>query len=312
MTATDIISFVESPEKLGHEQFLSIVEFQKKYPWFSTLHTLEARCLKNEKKFTLKKALKKASLFAGNREVLYAFLHDEKQKSLQSVTTEKETVSAISEPKTVDAADVLVETVEEILPEIPMEEIITPIEESVVEIAVPKVDTPESIEKENPKKPVVTPVYDPLIELQKFVKGDTNESKVVKNIPLDETPTPKPKPTNEKHGFLDWLSELDAPEETKKPKPRPLIISDEAKELLENFIKNRPQKAKIRINLDKTEIAKSYENQIVTESLADLHLKQKRPDLALDIYEKLRLQIPEKMAYFAALIEKIRKEHNLE
>ena len=55
---------------------VDISALKKEYPWFSVLYQLEAKCLKNDNKFGLKKSIKTASLFTGDREVLYNFMHD--------------------------------------------------------------------------------------------------------------------------------------------------------------------------------------------------------------------------------------------
>lgn len=46
---------------------------------------------------------------------------------------------------------------------------------------------------------------------------------------------------------------------------------------------------------------------IVTETLAEIFINQGYPERAIDIYTKLSLHYPEKSAYFATLIENLRK-----
>jgi hypothetical protein len=50
---------------------------------------------------------------------------------------------------------------------------------------------------------------------------------------------------------------------------------------------------------------------LVTETLARVYLDQGNFNGALRIYEKLQLKNPLKSAYFANLIEKIKKENQL-
>lgn len=50
--------------------------------------------------------------------------------------------------------------------------------------------------------------------------------------------------------------------------------------------------------------------ELVSETLAELHVKQGRTDRAIAIYEKLSLMFPEKSRYFAKKIESVKKETN--
>jgi len=51
------------------------------------------------------------------------------------------------------------------------------------------------------------------------------------------------------------------------------------------------------------------ESDIVSETLAQVYYNQGFPFKSLEIYEKLRLQNPQKEAYFARLIREIRKKN---
>lgn len=52
-------------------------------------------------------------------------------------------------------------------------------------------------------------------------------------------------------------------------------------------------------------------DDLVSETLAEIHLKQGNLHKAIKIYQRLCLIIPEKSAYFAARIEKVKKDNNL-
>ena len=365
MDSVKIISHVSNYQSIGNESLVDIAALKKKYPWFATLHILEAKCLKNENKFGLKKSIKTASLFAGDREVLYDFIHDdvelgskateakptiaaplpsevETKKVVESKPIEPQSNDKLEEPKEKNEP-IKVETKAEPKPIVKkQEEKIS--EETVTEkekVEELKTDSKQPLETEtnekstNPakdKKHEVsdtkidkpTILYDPLVELQsKVVKGSeektTSKPKIKVYDPLVELPKlEKEEKVNKpgKQDFYSWLDSLEEEEAPAEPKPRKLKMSAEASQLLENFIKNRPNISRIRTDIDRTEIHKvDNENtgfELVTESLALLHIKQGRPEKAIEIYEKLRLQNPQKFSYFAALIEKTKKENNLE
>lgn len=54
----------------------------------------------------------------------------------------------------------------------------------------------------------------------------------------------------------------------------------------------------------------SKEDGLISESLANVHIKQGRYDKAIDMYRKLSLRNPQKKAYFARKIELLLKEKN--
>jgi len=86
-------------------------------------------------------------------------------------------------------------------------------------------------------------------------------------------------------------------------------------DLIDQFIENAPRIIRTKTDFfDPDEAAKSSSlsnEEIVSETLAHIYHKQGKTDKAVKIYQRLSAANPEKSSYFAALIEKITQEQNL-
>lgn len=108
--------------------------------------------------------------------------------------------------------------------------------------------------------------------------------------------------------FLGWLS-LCA-----ENKIQGYIRKLEQQKVLERFIRTSPKIRPVRSgeqetgNLPEQELSPPRVPEIVSETLAKIYLEQKKYNLALQTYGKLRLHNPEKSSYFAKLIREVEKE----
>jgi len=78
-------------------------------------------------------------------------------------------------------------------------------------------------------------------------------------------------------------------------------------------IRQNPEEPKDRSNAHLKQVAeKSVEEneEIITETLANIYFQQKNYEKALDAFEKLSLKYPEKSVYFATRIEEIEELKN--
>ncbi len=94
------------------------------------------------------------------------------------------------------------------------------------------------------------------------------------------------------------------------PQPPKRSFSTKADNLIEKFLKEepaiKPARHFVPRHPDSSEDSLREHNDIASETLARLYLEQGNPDRAIEIYQQLCLLIPEKTAYFAGQIEKIR------
>ena len=115
----------------------------------------------------------------------------------------------------------------------------------------------------------------------------------------DEIKDNKVKIKSEKYSFLDWFDVIN----DDMPKV------DEKFDLIDEFIKNSP---KIKINND-YEVKSSFKtdqkikDELITETLAKIYMKQEKYNKAIKAYEILSLKYPKKSSFFADQINDIKK-----
>lgn len=86
----------------------------------------------------------------------------------------------------------------------------------------------------------------------------------------------------------------------------------ESMRLIENFLQNQEPNMETETapTVDHKEIEErsAADDEIVTETFADILLSQNKFESAIDIFSKLILKFPEKSTYFAARIEKVKEK----
>ena len=113
------------------------------------------------------------------------------------------------------------------------------------------------------------------------------------------------------YSFTNWFDHLDRvktaePGDTFKDRRR--IIDNE---LIDSFILNQPSiKPKVEQPEERKDISEAFvktDDNLMSETLAKIHISQGYYSRAIHAYEKLSLKYPEKSSYFATQINKIRE-----
>lgn len=199
---------------------------------------------------------------------------------------------------------------------------------------VTKISEPEILEIENSEPGTTTEnsfmnlpeasenLKDTELLKEEIIEFDLEEKEMVSPKPLDIEVDHEPflntdnsEPDEEQHTFTDWLMSFD---NGKDSIPTVSSESENGKgkkisntELIDKFIYSEPKK--ITPLTLKDEIVDISENSIqehegfITDTLAQIYVKQGYYSKAIFAYEKLILKYPEKSSYFAGQIEEIEK-----
>ena len=118
-------------------------------------------------------------------------------------------------------------------------------------------------------------------------------------LSLDVIKDNQEKIKTEKYSFLDWFDVINDD----------ITRVDKKFDLIDEFIKNSP---KIKID-NKSEVKSSFntdqkiKDELITETLAKIYVKQEKFNKAIKAYEILSLKYPKKSSFFADQINDIKK-----
>jgi hypothetical protein len=296
------IHLIEHPEQATAGEEASLREITRTYPYFQTARVLLTKCLHNQNSYLFEKELKTTALYAGNRKKLYDYIHAAQEAPVL--------IAAEAEPE--PTAQVIHEVIEE---------------------KVPDVIILESVEITEIAEPVET--LPPVNEIEAAVKveqTDTTED-------IDKPATVVPDVASP-HSFDEWLQLLSNQSLAEVPNTESIVtppVVEEAKQeetavlntplpnknqafdidgIISRFITESPSisrpKAEFFNPANMAKLSVEEHEDLVTETLARINLKQGNYKKAIRMYEKLCLKFPEKMPYFVDLIQKIKTEHKID
>ena len=316
----EISLWVKQPNSIQESDNQILKNLVSEYPWCSSYHVLLAKGYANENSYLQNNQLRLASTYAGSRSALFSFFHTDSQKtdSIDAETSDiqsdiqkekdvpkEELVKVAKEKNGVKKPKKVIKSTEEsqnnskenkshkphktvILSEkhpIDFEKIITydPIKELKVK---------EHTIATQPRIPLEQPIYNPEKELAKFIEEESSESN---------------------QDFIYWLNQVGKKSEPKKEKKK-INSPDRVQILLDEFIKtkrSRPIQNRSFYNAqDKAEASEKDAMHIISETLINIYIKQGHYEKAIQGFEKLSLQNPEKSAYFAARIKEVKLTKN--
>jgi len=313
MTAQRFADLLQYPHLTEVPDETEVSRVLMRYPYCQSFHILRAKMQEYTRHPDAKKSLHLAAAYSTDRTFLYHTmknLHKDKSLNMPKQVVDfthifDEQVLILEEPP-MSEFEILAAPVEAVTSTVTngnhMPEIEKPITQVVEIEPFEEIEFPEEKEEQPLAFTTIFDWSEKEDEVQKEKKDTISADSVEDNTVATYTPD-----------FTEWLTNLEAPQVTafgeKKKKRQVRKVKK-----IPQAIKAKPE-AKSKITGDKGKrlkklIEKSIvtDNDLASETLADLLILQGKNKKAIKMYRQLSLKFPEKSAYFAAQIEKLMSE----
>lgn len=298
MKQTELIQLISTPHKAIYSDLEKLRDLKKQFPFFQSAHMLLTLVSRKFDSGIYQNTLRKTAISIPNRSRLYTLLN----------TAEIEVTTEIKEEVKNKTSEI---------------EHLKAIELHSQKHKLSEEELTEQVEKEIEKQVVSAIVETEVLKTKDWYTTQENKTEK-KEIKTEE------KKQISSGSFTDWLETLkktDRVEETKKGEfkeveskiitefKKPKDKKEEEKAIIDKIIEAEPGNIRLDPNqrfYEATQKAKEglLENEhLVTETLAKIYALQGNIPKAIRAYEILSLKFPQKSAYFASLIESLKKEN---
>jgi len=298
MKVSDFTYLLQSPDKvIQPEQTQHLEEILQEYPYFQSARALHLKGLKNLNSYKYNNALKVAAAYTTDRDILFDFITSEQflQNSIADAVSGRNALS-----------DQEIES-EEVEPNPEMDTQLIPETDDA--------PLPRSIhDAEDILNPALFESKDAPSEIEAAEEDEAAEELQI-GKPISFT-------RDEKYSFSEWLqltslkgvrkredikSERDHTEEEATSED---AARQKKFDLIDKFIEDNPRisaPGEESESVDMTASNKFDKKALMTETLAQVYLEQRKYKKAIQAYNILSLKYPEKSSFFAARIKAVKK-----
>lgn len=286
MDSPAFYSIVKNFTSLTEDEYSSIKDLSKEYPYSQIINLLKARAAQDLNHSDKEKELHFAALYSTERTVLKQVMTA--PKAARNETLIVAPVTELAEPK---PGPIIEKSPVEIKVEEPLQEseIMPPVVREIVTLSDDE---------------LIKDIYAELEKLQKLKKEFALTVEAFENG-MGTVSLPKNKiekePANDP--LIEQIKTTKKKLKVENPKQK------EQNEIIDKFIKIQPSipKAKPAESAsDLSEDSGMFSDNIVSETLVEILLKQGKKDKAVEVLKKLIWKFPQKKAYFAAQIDSLK------
>jgi hypothetical protein len=309
MNQPRILGYMKDPSLLANAPVKELEYLVDEFPYCSVTRLLYTKALFDQKSIRYHEQLKKTAAHIPDRSILYWLINDgaieQPAFDLPGITASTIAQSAISEKSSPQYP-----------PSLTVEQSKDPFESLILRLnKLSGVSFPWLEKADQKLRDLIREHEQRLGSIVQEYMEKRVQAQIVQTTRDDVDEVAKPieeiKPATEIYEQINI-----SPEESETIEPDVIAPAEPSKiDLIERFISEAPSMPRPKkefyspVNMAHKSTIDSED--LVSETLAEVHLKQGNIPKALKIYERLCLIIPEKSAYFAARIEKIKKENNL-
>lgn len=299
MDATGFETIVQNFTDLTDSEYAQIQQLSSQYPYSQVLHMLLTRGARDLQQKDQEQILHQSAVYATDRQVLKWVMTT--PKTVRQGASTLPAVAMISsaakpEPQAVEPEPVVVE----------VENVKTvPVQEPSM-----KPDAVTEFHHANPLSgdALRTDIYVQLEKLQKLkhefeISFDEFQSAGGKEFTNIVGTTSRENAETPSEPLIEEIKASRKKVKIEGPKQKEQI------EIIDQFIKSKPTIARPKPGVDATDLSEdttSFNDNVVSETLVDILVKQGKKEKAVEVLKKLIWKFPQKKAYFAAQIDKLK------
>ena len=273
LTVKEFIEIIRHPYTINDDQVYELDEIVKEYPYFQAARVLQLKILHSEGNYKYNKALKLAAVHVTDRSVLFDFINSKTIiPDFSALRRDFERIRKARERKEAEEAEN------------------TPPKVSYID------HEPRSYRPDLPNKSI--------FEEPIFPEDLVNHQELADVFIAKE---PEEKTKTDADNISQWLENIS--EEHNEVAYKNDKVAEKFK-LIDKFLESNPKIEASRdyvSNVNLADEVKPDPKQLMTETLAQVYVNQRKFKQAIQAYEILILKNPKKSAYFAAQIENIKK-----